>query len=99
MSAHTKVAQLSPVLLPTKYRELSPFLDAYQRSLIGAIEKSANSAIDDALAAFLAAQGAQATADLAQSDASLSLSEVSTLSQKNEMDLAEAAFLRHWRIM
>ena len=74
--------QLTPVRLPKKYADLVPFLETFQRDVVGSVETKA----DDA----------QVAADAAQVAADLSLSEVAALAIQNAADLKKANFLRQW---
>jgi|TARA_Y100000310_G_C20496418_1_gene721769 hypothetical protein len=81
--------QLTPVRLPKKYADLVPFLETFQRDVVGSVETKA----DDAQ---VAADAAGTKADAAQVAADLSLSEVAALAIQNAADLKKANFLRQW---
>jgi len=78
----TTVSNKIPLSLPQKYSDLVGPLSEWGRKVIGLVEDKADTA--------------QSTADGAQSDATLSLEEVSALATANEAALKEIAFRRHW---
>jgi hypothetical protein len=71
-----------PLSLPAKYADLIRPLQDWARALMRQIEGKAD--------------GAQEAADLAQSDATLALSDLQVLAQANAASVKEDVFLRGW---
>lgn len=67
--------------MPGKYSDLAPYLDKFQRDVVGLIEGDASDAQDSADVADDKAENAQDTADTALAGATLSLAQVQALSE------------------